>query len=156
MDRHLITESDNSKIARTELGNHTPEPITIVLLALNPNGLLENGDAPLSAQIWAFAKDFAFEIVSEPVFAHRRNMELTDDTPSSFPSGLNHPLMRTESLQTVCWPTRALRQLPPGTISAGGGARRPPNRKINAMPAMNPPMWAMYATPPSCPPTTLI
>jgi hypothetical protein len=47
-------------------------------------------------------------------------------------------------------------QPPPGRISPGGGARRPPNKKTSTIPAMKPPMWAMYATPPSCPPTTLI
>jgi hypothetical protein len=49
VDRDLISEGHYPKISAAELRNHSPEPVTIVLLGLDLERPLNNGDAPLAA-----------------------------------------------------------------------------------------------------------
>jgi len=49
VDRELVVQGYYSKIPTAELRDYGPEPISIVLLALDADWVLNDGDAPFSA-----------------------------------------------------------------------------------------------------------
>jgi hypothetical protein len=51
VDRHSVIERDNSKVTIADVGDTRPESISVVVLALDANRILDNGDAPFSPQI---------------------------------------------------------------------------------------------------------
>jgi hypothetical protein len=70
VDRDPVIQSHYSKIPTAELGDHRPEPVAIVFLALNADRTFDDGDAPLPPEIWSLPKYFALEILRETILGH--------------------------------------------------------------------------------------
>jgi hypothetical protein len=81
VDCDPVAECDYTKIAPAELGYHTPETIAIVFLTLDAHRSRQYCYAPLPAQVWPLAQDFAFEVIGESVFSHQHKMETTNAEP---------------------------------------------------------------------------
>jgi len=77
VDGDLVFECHYSKISAAEFWNHSPEPISVVLLPLGPQRPLDNRDAPLATQVWALSKNFAFEVFREAIPGSRNEHTLT-------------------------------------------------------------------------------
>jgi hypothetical protein len=65
-----ISEGDDSKIPPAEFRHHTPEANPVVLLRLNSDRVLDDGDTPVPAKVWPLTEHFAFEVGSEPILRH--------------------------------------------------------------------------------------
>jgi hypothetical protein len=81
VDRDLVIQGHYSKIPTAELRDHCPESVAIVLLALDPNRVGHDGDAPLAPKIRSLAKYFVFEILREPILGHDRESIPSDRQP---------------------------------------------------------------------------
>lgn len=74
MNRNLIPEGHHSTIAVAKFRDYRPRAPRVVLLALDPYGILHDGDAPLAPQVGALAPQFAFEIRGEAILGHAENL----------------------------------------------------------------------------------
>jgi hypothetical protein len=70
----LVVEGHYSKIPPAEFRDYGPESVPIVLLALDPEGILDDGDAPLATQVWPLPQYLAFEILREAILRHDRKV----------------------------------------------------------------------------------
>ena len=74
MDRGLVLERHNPKVAIPEFWNASPESETIAVLPFYAKGALNNRDTPFTTQIGALPKNDRLEISSEPILGHRRKV----------------------------------------------------------------------------------
>jgi hypothetical protein len=70
VDRDPVLQGDHSKIPIAELGHHRPEPVSVILLPLDTQRMLEDGDATLAAKIGALPEHFLLETIREAVHGH--------------------------------------------------------------------------------------
>jgi hypothetical protein len=70
----LVVEGHDSKIPPVEFRDYRPESVPIVLLPLDPEGMLDDGDAPLATQVWPLPQYLAFEILREAILRHGRKV----------------------------------------------------------------------------------
>lgn len=78
MNRDLIVEGHHSKIAVGQFRDYAPETPSVVLLALDPNRMLYDRDAPFATEIRSLAQDLALEIVDEAILGHAENLVRPD------------------------------------------------------------------------------
>ena len=78
MNRDLIVEGHDSKIAVGQIRDYAPESPPVVLLALDPNRILYDGDAPFATEVRPLAKDLTLEIVGEAILGHAENLVRPD------------------------------------------------------------------------------
>jgi hypothetical protein len=74
VDRDFIVQGHDSKIPFAEFRDHGPESISIVFLPLDPNGSLNDPNAPLAAKIRPLPKYFSLEILGEAILGHSNNL----------------------------------------------------------------------------------
>jgi hypothetical protein len=70
VNRGLVVEGDDSKVAIAKLWNTRPEPKAIPILPFNTNGVSDDGNAPRPPQVRALPKNLRLEIGSELVVGH--------------------------------------------------------------------------------------
>lgn len=78
MNRNLIVEGDDSKITPVQGWNHGPEPIAVVLLALDADRICDDRDTPLALEVWALAENFFLEVFGEAERVHIENLVRPD------------------------------------------------------------------------------
>jgi hypothetical protein len=61
----LIAKSDHPYNSAFKFSNGASEPKTIMLLRLNPQGILNYADAPFSFQVRSFSHDLALEVIGK-------------------------------------------------------------------------------------------
>jgi hypothetical protein len=76
VNRGLVFEGDDPKVAIPEFRDSRPESKTIALLALDAHRLFNYCDAPFTTQIRALSEDLRLEVISELVFGHARKVRL--------------------------------------------------------------------------------
>lgn len=78
MNRDLIVEGHHSKIAVAQVRDYAPEAPPIVLLALDPNRILYDRDAPFATEVRPLAEDLTLEVVGEAILGHSENLVRPD------------------------------------------------------------------------------
>ena len=81
MHRDLIVEGHYSKIAVGQVRDHAAEAPPVVLLALDPNRILYDRDAPFATEVRPLAEDLALEMVGEAILGHAENVVRRDREP---------------------------------------------------------------------------